>query len=246
MAFLAGDSESAVRHAEEGLRIRRELGGDSGLMRSLLNRALAAGSADDVPTHDSLLQECADLARRVGDRWFLGVCLENLANVAFEAEDFTRSRSMFVEALEHLEEVGDPRELAVGAYNLASAELELGEHERAAARFRGVIESMRDGHFPEPVIWCLDGLAATETRVGDAERAAMLLGASEGISERIGYGLHMTTPEGRRHANTLELLRDRIGDRLVAEARAAGAALDLAQGIELALEGAGAVNATVR
>jgi len=238
MAVLAGDGESAVRHAEEALRIRRELGDDSGLLRSLLNRALAAGSADELPTYNSLLQECADLARGVGDRWFLGVCLENLANVAFDAEDFTRSRSMFVEALEQLEEVGDPRELAVGAANLASVELELGEYERAAARFRSVIERMRDGHFPEPVIWCLDGLAATEVRVGDAERAAMLFGASEGIAERIAYGMRKITPERRRHAETLELLRERIGDPLVAEARAAGAALELAQGIELALEGA--------
>ena len=234
MAFLAGDSESAVRHAEEGLRIRRELADERGLLRSLLNRALAAYSADDVPTFNSLLQECADLARGVGDRWFLGVCLGNLADVAFDAEDFTRSRSLFVEALEQLEAVGDPRELAGVVANLASAELELGEHKRAAARFRSVIESMRDGHFPEPVILCLDGLAAAEVRVGDAERAAMLLGASEGIAERIGYAL--LAMERNRHAETLEQLRERIGDGRVAEARAAGAALELAQGIELALE----------
>ena len=69
--------------------------------------------------------------------------------------------------------------------------------------------------------------------------SALMLGASEGIAERIGYAWGPTM-ERKRHANTLELLRERIGDRLVSEARAAGAALDLAQGIELALEGAGA------
>jgi predicted ATPase len=234
LAFIAGDGESAVRHAEEGLRIRRELADDRGLLRPLLARALAATLADDVPATNSLLQECADLARRVGDRWFLGLCLQNLGCMAFEARDFARSRLLFAEGLEQLEEVGDPQSLANGAANLASAELELGEHERAAARFRSVIESTRDGRFPEPVIWCLDGLAAAEIRVGDAERAAMLFGASEGIAERIGYAL--PTMERKRHADTLELLRERIGDGIVA-ARTAGSALDLAQGIELALEG---------
>ena len=236
LAFLAGDSESAVRHAEEGLRIRRELGDDGGLLRSLLDRAIAADLAGNVPTCNNLLQECADLARRVGDRWFLGLCLNNLGCIAFDAGDFTHSRLVFAEALEQLEEVGDPQSLANGATNLASAELELGEHERAAARFRSVIETTRDGHFPEPVIWCLDGLAATEIQAGDAERAARLLGASEGIAERIGYAVKGM--ERKRHADTLEQLREQIDDGRVAEARAAGAALELAQAIELALEGA--------
>ena len=64
----------------------------------------------------------------------------------------------------------------------------------------------------------------------------MLLGASEGIAERIGYAVKGM--ERKRQADTLEQLRERIGDGRVAEARAAGAALELAQGIELALEGA--------
>jgi hypothetical protein len=86
------------------------------------------------------------------------------------------------------------------------------------------------------VIWCLDGLAAAEVRVGDAERAAMLLGASQGIAERIGYAL--LAMERNRRAETLERLRVRIGDGRIAEMRAAGAALELGQAIELALEGA--------
>ncbi len=230
---VSGDPDEALRHAVESLRIRRSIDDPPGLLRSLLNRAIAAGNTGDLYTAEAMLDECAARSRALAERWFLSVSLGNLGVVARERGDLASSRSLVAEALELAEHVGDTMLAAGFMVNLSLVELRLGEYPPAEARIRRVLALLADHDLPEMLIWAFEGLAFLEADAGDPVRGARLLGVSESISESIAY----TEPSNARwDAEIRSMLRNRLGDAAFTATLSDGRELSVAEGIEYALE----------
>jgi predicted ATPase len=232
MYSMLGRMTEAAAQAQASLRIRRLQAEPRQLLRSLSNSAFVAQITDDLETAEQLLTECADLARDVGDDWYLALSLTNLAVNSFVTKDFERARELGKQALAHAEEL-DPQLRVSVAANVASADLELGNVDVARELFLEILRG-RDARVPEPLVWALDGLAAAEARIGNYDRAACLLGATESVAAEIGYAL--LPMEQLRHERTHAELSERLGDRLAAQ-HSAGRGMDLEMAIAFALEG---------
>ncbi len=81
--------------------------------------------------------------------------------------------------------------------------------------------------------YCLEGFAEIATAEGDLERAARLLGASDLLFDELG-AVKMGD-EKKTYEQTVEALRERLGEGAFESARAAGRALPLEEATRLAL-----------
>jgi predicted ATPase/DNA-binding SARP family transcriptional activator len=228
-----GDGAEAVRHANASFRIRRELGEPGGLMRSLVAGATAAEVAGQSEVAVALHEECAAVARSVGDAWFLALSSINLGVAAFRRKEFERSRDLEAEALAVGKDVGDSRLLDSAVANLAAAEIELGEYNAASDRLLGALARSSSSTSPEILCWCLEGLAAIEARAGDPEQGARLLGAVESIAQDIGYSLQLM--EYERHERTTAMLAESLGEIAMRAAVAHGRRMGLNGAVAYAL-----------
>ena len=234
LSVLLGDVPALRSHAETSFRLRDGSRDDPGLLRSRLNLALAAIFEGDNARGEALLEEMAAHARAVGDAWFLGIALADLAANAFDRADYARARSLDEEALALAEEVGDVQ-LRVGiSATLAACEVELGEAERAEVRYRDTIAGCRDGDFPEQLIWSLNGLGILHAQRGDWARALRLLGAAEGVGAEIEYA---NVLEKGRHDRGVALVAEHVGEAAVAAGLANGRAMGRDAAIAYALAG---------
>jgi tetratricopeptide (TPR) repeat protein len=231
---LLGDVQALRRHADASFELRRGSRDESGMLRSLLNLALAAMFEGGSVSAEALLEEMEALARGVGDAWFLSVALADLAASAFDRRDYARARSLDEEALALAEEVGD-LQLRVGiSATLAASEVELGEGDRAEARYQDTIAGCRDLDFPEQLIWSLNGLGILHAQRGEWQRALRLLGAAEGVVAEIEYA---NAFELGRHDRAVALVAKHVGEAAVAAGLAGGSLMGREAAIAYALAG---------
>ncbi len=94
------DLADATGPAAESLAIRRRLGDESGIARSLRVLGLIATMAGDIDEFRRYTEESATFARRSGDDWALSMALNNLGYMALEATDAGPASALFEQALE--------------------------------------------------------------------------------------------------------------------------------------------------
>ncbi|MEO6577989.1 MAG: hypothetical protein ABIO99_03725 [Candidatus Limnocylindria bacterium] len=81
--------------------------------------------------------------------------------------------------------------------------------------------------------WSVNGLAAVTAARGDLDRAAVLVGFAEAGIERAGG--EWPPDERRQYEGTLETLRAGLASDALDRARATGAAMSTAEGLDYAL-----------
>jgi hypothetical protein len=180
------DIASARGTAVESLAIRRRLGDESGMARSLRILGLIASVEDDADAFRRFTEESAEYARRSGDGWALSMALNNLGYIALVAEDPSRASVHFGEAIELARHRGDRRSEAFFLENLAFAKL---EQDRPLSARADLIESLRLAlrlGFVEVEATDLVGLAAVAISEGDPGRAARLLGRADRLLDVTG------------------------------------------------------------
>jgi non-specific serine/threonine protein kinase len=112
----------------------------------------------------------------------------------------------------------------------------LRRREPAAVLFRDGLALAREMDDKEDIAWCLEGLAAVAAAEGNGERASLLLGAAGGLLQQMGADFKPF--ERKLHEATEARARGLAGDTGHAAALGRGAALPLADAVELALEAA--------
>lgn len=186
LAMRQLDIASAAASAAESLAIRRRLGDESGIARSLRVLGLIASVEDDADAFRRFTEESADFARRSGDGWALSMALNNLGYIALVAEDPDRASVHFEEAIELARQRGDRRSEAFFLENLAFAKL---EHDQPLSARDDLIESLRLAlrlGFVEVEATDLVGLAAVAVGEGEPRRAALRLGRADRLLEVTG------------------------------------------------------------
>src|SRR5262249_52011678 len=105
LAHDQGEDESACRLCAESLAVARELGDDRAAARAL--RELGTSQIWRSPAAARpLLEEAAQLSRRLGDAWNVRFARTHVANTAFVQGDVAAARAIYEEELARARALG--------------------------------------------------------------------------------------------------------------------------------------------
>lgn len=182
------------------------------------------------------MQESADIALELGNRWNAAAMLGFSATVPFGQGDLARARRLAERGLSLAREVGARDILYVTLHPLAAIALAEGDHERAARLFEEGLTLSAEVGEASNVAYCLEGLAAIAASEGRLERAARLWGAAEAILEPIEVIAYPYATDRSLHDRQVAAARERLDQETWTRAWAEGRAMTIEQAIEYALE----------
>jgi tetratricopeptide (TPR) repeat protein len=136
------------------------------------------------------------------------------------------------EAVELCRTSGRDEQLVISLFNLGRVSMLQGRHVAAAARFEQALEAARELGYREMIAYSLKGIGEVLTARGEAEPAAQLLGASDRLFTELGA--HVEATEQATYEDTVEQLKDMLGDDEYDNLHAEGQALSLEQSVALA------------
>jgi predicted ATPase/class 3 adenylate cyclase len=231
LAWWDGDYELTRGHAEEALRLSREIGDrdEEVEARYNLGRALLwsglLGNSWDVDRAEDLFVQSQNLAEELGDRRGIAKALRGRGMVISTARgDAGAALPMFERALALLEEVGDRSETADALVALGNGHRFSGDTEGGRTFYLQAIDlADAAGNHPAST-GLLFMMAAVEGEMGRHERAATIWGAAMAIREASGA---LKPPMAARLiGDPVAVARAAIGDDTVERALAAGRVMD--------------------
>jgi non-specific serine/threonine protein kinase len=233
MAWLQGDLAQAQERLEASLAIRRELGDEVGIQRSLANLGVIASTRGDWEAAVAWGEESLALARRLGNELSTAILLGNLGLAAAYLGDHELALSRLTDGLAITRRLGDAARVANALANLGMLALFRGEVDEARERYSESVRMLEGLGEPQGLAECLEGFAAIAARRGGWERALRLAGAAAGLREARGAPQR---PWSRRVVDEwLDRARSALGEA-AEPAWAAGRAMTVGQAIALALE----------
>ena len=130
---------------------------------------------DSLTEAQSLLLENLQIARESGNRWGIGLGLEQLAASAQATGDHAEARRMLEESVAIYREVGDLWSLSRVLNEAGEFALEQGDEARARQYFIEACKAGTTAHVPPHMLTSLAGLAALLAMEGSHERALELV-----------------------------------------------------------------------
>jgi len=143
------------------------------LMGTMFSRN--AQMLDSLTEAQSLLLENLQIARESGNRWGIGLGLEQLAASAQATGDHAEARRMLEESVAIYREVGDLWSLSRVLNEAGKFAFEQGDDARARQYFKEACKAGSTAHAPPHVLTALAGLANLLVLEGSHERAIELL-----------------------------------------------------------------------
>jgi DNA-binding CsgD family transcriptional regulator len=171
-----------VDEADEALAIAREQADSALLVRALLARG--AISAFETEVARPYLDEGAEVAREIGNPWWLARILNWQAIAALQAGDMTATSAASEEAFELAESIGDRYVSRSCRLWLASARSYTGDLSQATALFREVIREAACAHDVLLQVIGLVGQSFVEALRGDGVTARSLADEALDCSSR--------------------------------------------------------------
>jgi predicted ATPase len=218
--------EQAKSLFEERLALARELSDRQRVVDSLRVLGTTCAELGEVARARELLEESVALANELPAEAALvkTLAVADLGYVLLNEEQYEGAISLYEQALRLFREHGDTRGVSVCHENIGIAELGSGRPRQAAARLRESLRIAMEIAHPPCIVNALVVLAAAEAAQRHSRPAAVMLGAEEAFRQRIGYSLQGL--ERRLRDQTLEIVRDDLGDERVSSAVEEGHALD--------------------
>jgi predicted ATPase/class 3 adenylate cyclase len=230
--------EWTIRHEEGEAAIRLagslypfwEIRGRHGEARAWLSGALAVGDAVptrcrakalvaagratawqfDWPTAITLLEEAAELSRKLGDVEGVGRCLGFIGHARLFTGDRAGAAAALDEGVQLARRTDERRGFMRAVYNAAFAAIEERDFDRAREMFEEAAGIARAEGMKLSLALCLIHLGYTAALAGDFERAASRL--DEGVDLLDELGETTWTPVAHRYLGLLALLEGRIFD----------------------------------
>lgn len=187
-AHRTGDYDQVRSLLAENLTVANQLGDQRSVARAWL--AMGNASVEQLRWEEASDEygRSLEAARTSGDEDRIGQALNNLGNLALLQGRREAARKWLREGLERFRRVGHHWHTAMAL--LALAKLDAAEGDPAAARAR-LREAMTLAREEDLVQWRVMLQAAfVRVQEGDAEAAAQLFGYVEGLTQRVGPGLH--------------------------------------------------------
>ncbi len=232
LAVLKGDYSSARALAERALALYREIGDETGVVRSLSNLgAILLGLGELEHAADSL-DECIAAAEALGEGRLVALARNNRGDVALAQGQLEVAAEEFEQSLALLRAADDVANVARALYNLGAVEIERGRTDLAQPLLVEALELSAGVNDKEDMAWCLIALAAVGARGGKAEDAIAVLGFADAFLGRIGAAIKPA--EQRLYDRTLAQLRSLLDGNELDALFVAGAMMDDGRALSLA------------
>jgi len=228
-SYFTGRYGEAREYVEASLAIAEEIRDQDRLAegtRLLGYVALALGNRAAARAH---FQGSIAKSRRLNDTLQLSGALNGLAELYRAERDLAKAEPLYEEALALSGGRGDRGGKAIHLVNLAWTSIGLGHEERAHGMLReglAIVEELGAKRVGVAQLDCLTGLAAA---VGDEESAARFFGATEAISEQLGY--RREPADEASLAPFVARTRAALGAQAFAAAESAGRVLSYSEAI---------------
>ena len=223
IAHSRQDYQRAAALWTRGLALFRALGDESHVARALNNLGTVAMELGNYEEAQSLLAESLALHRSVGDRQGVASTLNNLAETAGALGDADTAMGLYRESHSLALDGGNRLYAAIAMENLATLTRLQGDESVAQMRFREALLLFRSVGDKQGIASCLSGLAATAADQGRPGEAALLLGA---VSQLCESHDELAIPG---LADTVEALRNTLGDLVFSAAWESGRAMPIEQ-----------------
>jgi DNA-binding CsgD family transcriptional regulator len=238
MAFRQGDFDRADAALGMAHDTWIQLGNRVGLARALMLQGVAAEYRGDETTAQSRYEEALALYRACDDLPGVTDTLYCLADAAYRRGDLAEAATLAEQAVIGSREADLPVLLVTGLVTVGACASALGDGQRAVSALREALTLARDLGSRMWVASALVGLADVAVAAGDASRGARLLGAADGLTDRIGVP---TLPHHALHRRVHATARAALGEDAFAAGWADGKALSLETAIAEAQMVTGAI-----
>jgi tetratricopeptide (TPR) repeat protein len=225
------------RSAEASLELFRRLGDERRTALALNQLGIALSNLGDLDGGIVCHEEGAAISRRLSDGIRLSAALNNLGYCLLRRGRYDRAMALFEEGLAVCRQIGHRTGESVMLGNLGLAALFESRRAEALRLFRRALLIDRELDYAEGLIYGLVGIAAALSHGAGAPDAAMLLGAAHAAAQATAVELEPLEVEVE--AKVWETLTAALGAERLAQAHAAGQALDLDEAVEHALHAAG-------
>jgi predicted ATPase/class 3 adenylate cyclase/uncharacterized protein HemY len=186
LSWLQGDYAPAQSSFHEALKLRRDLGDESGAAYALLNLGNVAcdqGHFDDARTFND---ECLALYRGLDDRSGIANALGNLGNVALDQGRYATSIPFYRECLDLQREMNNTIGVAAACHNLGLACLYEEDYAQAQSLFEEGLRLFRELQHKSGTASMLNNLGIVAVRQGQSASARTLF--EESLSLKIELG----------------------------------------------------------
>ncbi len=167
------------------------------LMVALFGAGRLAYEQGDYAAARTLFVENLEVARRLGDRNYIGGALTQLAHIARLRGEYEEAGDLYGEGLAVRRELGQSRNIGISLHGMGSVALAQGDYASARQFLRESLSVFHQSGDVREVATALRSL-------GDAER---LQGEHDPALERYGEGLRLFEQQGDRQGIGLSLLR---------------------------------------
>jgi tetratricopeptide (TPR) repeat protein len=207
--------EIRARHGEARAWLSRALALDGAVPDSCRAKALvAAGRATtwqfDWPTAITLLEEAAELSRKLGDLDGVGRCVGFIGHLRLFTGDRAGAAEALNEGVELARSRGDRRGLARALYNAAWVPIEERHFDRAREMFEEAAEIALAEDMKPNLALSFMRLGYSEALARHFDRAASRLNDALALFDELG--VTMWTPVAHRYLGLLALLRGKIDE----------------------------------
>jgi tetratricopeptide (TPR) repeat protein len=233
LAVRQSDLDGAERLYRESLALFQDLEDARGTLYLKTNLALLKMSRGQYPEAEPQLENCAKLARGLGETFVVAVSIGNLAIVSHARGDVESASLLFGESLALARNVGDPfLESHILSYK-GRAEYSDCNFEAAEASLSESLAIARDLADPFATMWALERFAELVAAKRAHEQAARILGAAARLREE--SGLLIPPQEARDHERVAAATRAALGNDAFENAWRLGVAMDLENAVRYAL-----------
>ncbi len=230
--FATGDMAQGIQMAKEGIALFRKTGEPFEIANALFFLADQLRINGDFEQAAEAYAESLAIFRQIGDSYSIAYQLGNLGRLAYQQGDYDKAQSLMEEAVALARETGNKLGIADWLIQLGRVLLRKGDTETAKpvvdeslsiwsdmANNVGIVDTLLIGA----------GLAALQ---GDYDCAARLLGASNGLRNRLD---ETGDPTSRaEHDHYAALIKQHLGEDAFRAAYAEGERVEIEQAVALA------------
>ncbi|GAA0989516.1 BTAD domain-containing putative transcriptional regulator [Acrocarpospora macrocephala] len=183
--WRGGNLEHALRHATEGLAIRRGLGDQAGVAELLDQIGLVHWHRSDFEAAFDYCGQALDIRRSLGDLRGEAASLNSISILAYHQGDFSQAAERMQQALRVYQRLGDARGQLVTLNNWQEFELRLGRYASARALLEQAATISPDMSRQHQAIW-LCNMANVLQHIGDYSAALDSYRRSSQIYGQVG------------------------------------------------------------
>jgi tetratricopeptide (TPR) repeat protein len=232
LVFWAGRYELAERRFAEARRLAEGVGDWNVVALSLAGSARVALNEDPARAV-VLLREAMSVTKDLPESEGRSSA-DHVIGVALQMSgDLEGARDVMEERLAHARQAGNEFVVFVESANLSMVERQLGNLDRAEGLSLAALRYAVTQRDEMSIPWSINGLAAVTAAQGRLERAATLAATADALLAKAGGG--WPPDERAQYEGTLATVSAGLAPADLANARAAGAAMSLAEATAYAL-----------